>query len=98
MIDDVKSILIDRDDKYECFILALQNCDGTRYEARSLSDGTLRFLALATLAEDPSALGVICMEEPQNGIQPSRNPAILKLLKAIPCDPTIEEGEDKHLL
>lgn len=97
LIDDVKSILIDRDDKYECFILALQNYDGTRYEARSLSDGTLRFLALATLAEDPSALGVICMEEPENGIQPSRIPAILKLLKAIACDPTIEVGEDNPL-
>jgi predicted ATPase len=97
LIDDVQSILIDRDDSRQLFILALNNRDGTRYEARSLSDGTLRFLALATLAEDPSALGVICMEEPENGIHPSRIPAILQLLKAIACDPNSDVGEDNPL-
>jgi predicted ATPase len=97
LINDVRSVWIDRDDSRQTFILTLENRDGTRYEARSLSDGTLRFLALATLAEDPSALGVICLEEPENGIQPSRIPAILNLLKAIACDPNSEVGDDNPL-
>jgi hypothetical protein len=52
---------------------------------------------LATLAEDPSALGLICMEEPENGIQPSRIPAILNLLEAIASDPLQPPGTDNPL-
>lgn len=97
LIDDVLSITIDKDDRRQLLVLQLFNRDGTLHEARSLSDGTLRFLALATLAEDPSALGVICMEEPENGIQPSRIPAILNLLEAIACDPQEPPGADNPL-
>lgn len=97
LIDDVKSISIDKDDRRQLLVLQLQNRDGTLHEARSLSDGTLRFLALATLAEDPSALGLICMEEPENGIQPSRIPAILNLLEAIASDPLRPPGTDNPL-
>ncbi len=97
LLDDVKTIAIIRDNVRQLFILQLENRDGTIFDARSLSDGTLRFLSLATLAEDPSALGVICMEEPENGIQPARIPAILNLLKTIACDPTLEPGEDNPL-
>jgi len=97
LLDDIKAIDILRDNARQLFILQLENRDGVTFDARSLSDGTLRFLSLATLAEDPSALGVICMEEPENGIQPARIPAILNLLKAIACDPTLEPGEDNPL-
>ncbi len=97
LIDDVVSITIDKDDRRQLLVLQLLNRDGTLHEARSLSDGTLRFLALAAMAEDPSALGVICMEEPENGIQPSRIPAILNLLEAIACDPQEPPGEDNPL-
>lgn len=97
LLDDIKTIDILRDNARQLFILQLENRDGVTFDARSLSDGTLRFLSLATLAEDPSALGVICMEEPENGIQPARIPAILNLLKAIACDPTLEPGDDNPL-
>ena len=97
LINDVISIKIDKDDRRQLLVLQLLNRDGTLHEARSLSDGTLRFLALATMAEDPAALGVICMEEPENGIQPSRIPAILNLLEAIACDPQEPPGEDNPL-
>ena len=97
LINDVISITIDKDDRRQLLVLQLLNRDGTLHEARSLSDGTLRFLALATMAEDPAALGVICMEEPENGIQPSRIPAILNLLEAIACDPQEPPGEDNPL-
>jgi len=97
LIDDVGSIRIDKDDRRQLLVLQLVDRDGTVHEARSLSDGTLRFLALAAMAEDPSALGVICMEEPENGIQPSRIPAILNLLEAIACDPNEKPGPDNPL-
>jgi hypothetical protein len=35
---------------------------------------------------DPGWNGLVCMEEPENGIHPSRIPAILRLLRAISVD------------
>ena len=71
--------------------------DGTSLPARSLSDGTLRFLALAVLDLDYSETGLICLEEPENGIHPERVPAILDLLQSIPVDPFEESSPDNPL-
>ncbi len=62
-----------------------------------MSDGTLRFLALAVLALDPDAKGVICLEEPENGIHPERIPAILRLLQDIAVDVDIPVDSDNPL-
>jgi hypothetical protein len=71
--------------------------DGTVYPARSLSDGTLRFLALTVIDMDPAASGVICLEEPENGLHPDRIPAMLRLLRDIACDPVSPAGPDNTL-
>lgn len=86
LIHDVSSVSIDKDDKRELLTLMVQGRDGTSHPARSLSDGTLRFLALAILKLDHTAQGLICLEEPENGIHPERIPAILKLLQSIATD------------
>ena len=88
LIDDVYDVSIDRDEKRQLLTLQVQDRNGTTYPARSLSDGTLRFLALAVLALDSSAQGVICMEEPENGIHPGRIAAMLELLQDIAVDVT----------
>jgi hypothetical protein len=62
-----------------------------------LSDGTLRFLALSVLELDPETPGLICMEEPENGIHPDRIPAILKLLQDIAADPDEPADESNPL-
>jgi hypothetical protein len=71
--------------------------DGTFHPAQALSDGTLRFLALAVLELDPKSQGVIFMEEPENGIHPARIPAILKLLQDIAVDVHSPVGPDNPL-
>lgn len=86
LIDDVYGINIDRDERRELLTLEVTAKDGTVYPARSLSDGTLRFLALAVLKLDTTAKGVICLEEPENGIHPARIPAMLNLLQDIATD------------
>ena len=88
LIDDVRGVWVDRDEKRELLTLYVTGRDGTHHPARSLSDGTLRFLALAVLELDPNAGGVLCFEEPENGIHPGRIPAILRLLADIATDPT----------
>jgi predicted ATPase len=87
LIEDVHSIRVEADDAREIFKLILRDRAGTEHEARSLSDGTLRFLALAILESDPSARGVLCLEEPENSIHPQRIPAMLRLLRNLATDP-----------
>ena len=86
LIGGVESIHVDVDEGRRLKTLYLVQNGGNRYPARSLSDGTLRFLALSALAEDTNSGGLIALEEPENGIHPSRISAILTLLKDIAVD------------
>ncbi len=43
---------------------------------------------------DPRATGLLCLEEPENGIHPARIPAMLRLLRDIPVDVDQEVGPD----
>ncbi len=93
----VKGISVDTDDTRELFTLKLRERNGIELPARSLSEGTLRFLALAVLLEDPEAEGVICMEEPENGIHPANLEAMAELLRDLAVDPTEPPGDDNPL-
>lgn len=86
LIEDVNEVSIDRDDKRELYTLMVGGRDHTKLTARSLSDGTLRFLALSVLQMDPRVQGVLCLEEPENGIHPARIPAMLQLLYDVATD------------
>jgi len=97
LIDDVHAIWIDRDERRELLTLQVTNRDGTSHPARALSDGTLRFLALTVLELDPHAKGLLCLEEPENGIHPERIPAMLRLLQDIATDVQEEVSSDNPL-
>lgn len=87
LIPDVAELSVEIDEKRELRTLFLTNRDGIKYPAKALSDGTLRFLALAIIHADPQAGGVICLEEPENGIHPSRVRAMTNLLRDMAVDP-----------
>ena len=97
LISDVREVSIDIDEKRELLTLCATDGKGTIHPARALSDGTLRFLALAVLQHDPETSGVLCLEEPENGIHPERIPAILKLLDDIVVDPDYAVDVDNPL-
>jgi predicted ATPase len=97
LIGDVSCVLVDRDDRREILTLQVTGKDGTEHPARSLSDGTLRFLALSVLELDASTKGVLCLEEPENGIHPERIPAMLQLLQDIGIDPAEPVDETNPL-
>jgi predicted ATPase len=97
LVDDVYSLSVDRDERRELLTVYVTGKDKTSHAARALSDGTLRFLALAVLAQDPQAQGVLCLEEPENGIHPARIPAIIRLLQDIATDPNEPVGTDNPL-
>ena len=96
-IDDVREITIDHDEKREILTIMLTGCDGTTHSARALSDGALRFLALAVLELDTQTFGVLCLEEPENGIHPESIPAMLSLLMDIAVDVEKPVGPDNPL-
>lgn len=86
LLPDVANVYVDVDEKRQLKTLLLETTSGIKHEARSLSDGTLRFLALSIIGADPEFGGVICLEEPENGIHPARIPAIVELLSQMVVD------------
>lgn len=57
LIDDVEGIEVDWDEKRQLLTLKIKGRDGAVFPARSLSDGTLRFMALTVLEMDTRAQG-----------------------------------------
>ncbi|MDP3294668.1 MAG: AAA family ATPase [Nevskia sp.] len=55
--------------------------DGLPFSSRVVSDGTLRVLALLTLLHDPRHRGLICFEEPENGVHPGRIHQLVQRLR-----------------
>ncbi len=82
----VISVDVARDDVRELLTLSVTEAGGQQFAANAISDGTLRFLALSVLAEDPEAKGLICIEEPENGIHPERLPAMARLIRELAVD------------
>lgn len=86
LLGDVRGVGVDVDEKRELLSLYLVDRVGVRTHARSLSDGTLSFIALVIKQMESRGNRLLCMEEPENGIHPRRIPAILDLLQDIAVD------------
>ena len=97
LIDDVDELRVRDEPQDRSLTLEVQSRGGVFHPARSLSDGTLRFLVLATLGIDPQVSGIICLEEPENGIHPDRVPVIVRLLRGIAVDPKYAIGPENPL-
>ncbi len=97
LLEDVQEVRLHPDDRTETWTVEVRGRDGVFHPARSLSDGTLRFLVLTVLGLDPESRGVICLEEPENGIHPDRIQAMVDLLKGIAVDPKYAVGPDNPL-
>lgn len=94
---DVERVEVDADDTRELLTVRLQERSGKQFPARSLSEGTLRFLALCVMHEDPSFGGVTCMEEPENGIHPANIEPMVTLVRDLAVDANDEPGPDNPL-
>ena len=68
--------------------------DGIPFTSRVISDGTLRVLALLTLLHDPRHRGLICFEEPENGVHPARIKQLIGRLQEIVTAPQEIDGEE----
>lgn len=90
----VRELTVDQDEVRQLLTVQIHEADGMLLPARSLSEGTLRFLALCVLLEDPTVRGMICMEEPENGIHPANLEPMVELVQELAVDPGEEPGPD----
>lgn len=73
------------------FIIKLIDKDNKEFSSRVLSEGTLRILALCILEQDNEFTGLLCFEEPENGIHPYRISTMVSLLKDLSSDFTDDD-------
>ena len=93
----VKALRLARDEVRQLLSLEIEETSGLQLRAHSISDGTLRFLALVVLAEVAGTTGLYCMEEPENGIHPAKLSRMNDLLHDIAVDVEEEIGSDNRL-
>lgn len=96
LVDDVDEVNVDKDDKRELLTVQLKFRDGLTLPAQSLSDGTLRFLGLAIINEDRRSQ-LLCLEEPENGINPKKIYDMIDLLADMATDAEYAVDEDNPL-
>ncbi len=77
--------VIDDDSKKE-YIIQLIDTNKQEYSSRVLSEGTLRLLALCVMEYDARHTGLLCFEEPENGIHPFRMDTIVAQLRSLCVD------------
>lgn len=97
LVERVRDVRVDKDEVRRTLRFMMTDEDGLELPASSLSDGTMRFVALATIEQDPDETGLLCLEEPENGIHPQRVDAILDLLYRIAVDVNSPVGKDNPL-
>lgn len=68
--------------------------DGLPFTSRVISDGTLRVLALLTLLHDPRHRGLVCFEEPENGVHPGRVRTLVQRLREMVSNPEHATADD----
>ncbi|MFE7836308.1 AAA family ATPase [Streptomyces sp. NPDC057474] len=81
VLPDIREIDVVRDEDRALWEIWIQHKHEPKMTPRVVSGGTLRMLALLAAAHDPAYSGVLMLEEPENGLHPSRVPRLLERLK-----------------
>lgn len=86
LVPGILRIRLEEDQALNRYVLWAETQDGRSFSSRVLSDGTLRLLALVALKNDPQHRGVLCFEEPENGVHPFRLKNLVRLLREMTTD------------
>jgi predicted ATPase len=97
ILPNILSIRIDEDKARQQFVLYAKSTDGREFSSRVLSEGTLRIMLLCALKYDERHSGLLCFEEPENGIHPFRMKNMMRLLKELSTRFDSEEETDLPL-
>ena len=83
LIPSVVSVEVDRSHSATEHSFSIKLADDNSFSSRVISDGTLRLLALLTVLNDPEHGGVLCFEEPENGVHEARVAALIEILRSV---------------
>jgi predicted ATPase len=88
LVDSVRAVRVREDEVRQHYVVEVQFRDSPLWmPPRALSEGTLRYLALVTMQMDTRSSRLLCIEEPENGIEPHGIPALVRLLRDYAVDP-----------
>jgi len=82
----------------KAYVIRLQDQNKQWYSAKLLSEGTLRILALCIMLADPMRQGLLCLEEPENGLHPARIKDMADLLEKLTTDFKNKEEKLQQLI
>jgi len=90
LIPSVRAVEIADNPAAKEYSFGIATSDHLSFSSRVISDGTLRLLALLAILDDPARRGILCFEEPENGIHEGRIPTLVDLLRhAVPTAETM---------
>ena len=97
LVPGMHKIRVERNKPIDQYIIQAKTADQRSFSSQVLSDGTLRLLALTTLKYDPQFRGVLCLEEPENGVDPLHLSNMAQLLRSMATDFDDPDQVDKPL-
>lgn len=81
LIPSVQSVSVFDSPLAREYSFGVSTAENLNFSSRVISDGTLRLLSLLTLLDDPTRKGILCFEEPENGVHEGRIPLLIELLR-----------------
>lgn len=90
LIPGISEVRVGENDQTKKWEVEVISRDTGGHRADVASDGTLRVLALLVALYDPKYRGLICFEEPENGVHPLRLKRLVRYLQALVTDPRRE--------
>ena len=92
LIPSVAHLRVEGSDTTAEYSFDIELADSLMFSSRVISDGTLRLLALLTVLNDPDHGGVLCFEEPENGVHEARIPGLVGFLRRAAGYNVADEG------
>lgn len=86
ILPEYVGIDVEDDEFSNILIIKLKHKDGKEFSSRLLSEGTLRLIALLIMQYDERHSGLLCFEEPENGIHPQLIKQVTHLLHDLSVD------------
>lgn len=82
MIPSTRRVCSETSKDQKEYSYSIEMAEGLKFSSRVISDGTLRLLALITVLNDPRRRGLLCFEEPENGIHEGRVATLVDLIRS----------------
>jgi predicted ATPase len=97
LVPGIHKIRVEKNKLSDQYIIQARTSDQRSFSSQVLSDGTLRLLALTAIKYDSQFHGVLCLEEPENGVDPLHLPNMARLLFNMATDFDDPDQVDKPL-